>query len=275
MAVFKRLSISEIYVGDRARPIDEDHAQAIAASISERGLINPITVREAHARKGTPYTLVAGGHRLRATTILGLEEIDTIVVEANQEEAQLIELSENLYRNDLSPLDRALFVMKFREVWEEKNGKINPKGGRPAKQGNDYPVIYAGGRELSKQVCNRLGFGSESYKLVTRIGKNLHPALRQAVRGTTAEHDQSKLLKLAKLDAETQVKIAAALEHERDVGKVLSWTKPEKRQPSPEDLAQKSFTSLVTAWDAANADTRQRFLDHISQGGASFLEAAE
>lgn len=274
MAVFKRLSLSEIYVGDRARPIDEDHAQAIAASIAERGLINPITVREAHARKGTPYTLVAGGHRLRATTILGLEQIDTIVVEANQEEAQLIELSENLYRNDLSPLDRALFVMKFREVWQEKNGKIGRGGDRRSK-GTECPLIFAGGRELSRQVQERLGFGETTYKKVTRIGQNLHPALRQALRGTTAEHDQSKLLKLAKLDAETQVKIAAALEHERDVGKVLSWTKPEKRQPSQEDLAQKSFTSLVTAWDAADADTRQRFLDHISQGGASFLEAAE
>lgn len=45
MASFKSIPLKSIHVGERARPVDEDHALAIAASMAERGLINPITVR--------------------------------------------------------------------------------------------------------------------------------------------------------------------------------------------------------------------------------------
>ncbi len=133
MAEFIRAKISEIHIGERARPIDEDHAQAIAASMTERGQISPIMVRRTPAaNKGkTPLTLVAGGHRTRGAVINGWDELDAIVVSADVVEAQLLELSENLFRNELSALDRAIFVLKFRELWEEQHGKINPKGGRP------------------------------------------------------------------------------------------------------------------------------------------------
>ncbi len=48
-----------------------------------------------------------------------------MVVSTDVVEAQLIELSENLYTNTLSALDRGIFVMKFREIHEEKFGKID------------------------------------------------------------------------------------------------------------------------------------------------------
>ncbi|WP_245297317.1 ParB N-terminal domain-containing protein [Rhizobium oryziradicis] len=98
MAEFARISLSSIHIGVRTRPVDEDHALAIAASMAERGLINPITVRKTPAaNKGaTPYTLVAGGHRLRAAELNQWTEIDAIVVAADAVEGQLIEISENL-----------------------------------------------------------------------------------------------------------------------------------------------------------------------------------
>ncbi|WPJ67983.1 ParB-like nuclease domain protein [Sinorhizobium phage StopSmel] len=274
MAEFIRAKISEIHIGERARPIDEDNAQAIAASMSERGQISPIMVRRTPAaNKGkTPLTLVAGGHRTRGAIINGWEELDAIVVSADAVEAQLLELSENLFRNELSALDRAIFVAKFRELWEEKHGAINPKGGRPAKQGNDYPVIFASGRELSKQVCNQLGFGSETYKLVTRIAQNLHPALRSALRGTGADRDQSLLLKLAKKGPTEQAGIAVALQAEPDIKKVMSSLKGEQPKVDPQEAA---FAKLVVAWNTANEDTRRRFLSHVGDSqDFSFLEAA-
>ena len=120
MAEFIRATISSIHVGERLRPIDMDYAEAIAASMSEHGQISPIMIRKTPAKKGTPYTLVAGGYRTTAATLLGWTEIDAIVVKADVVEAQLLEISENLYRNELNALDRAIFVMKYRELWEEK-----------------------------------------------------------------------------------------------------------------------------------------------------------
>lgn len=263
MASFKSIQLSAIAIGERARPIDEDHASAIAASLVDRGLINPITVRPTPAAKGgkTPYTLVAGGHRLRAAQINGWEEIDAIVVSVDVAEAQLMELSENLYRNDLSPLDRAVFVLKFREIYEEKHGKVNPNGGRPKKQDQDEPV-FSGGRKLSDRVCERLGFSASSYKRVTAIGQKLHPALRIAVRGTPAEDDQSMLLKLAKMPADDQFKLAAALREGADLKSALGWAKPAKPII---DEQEEIFRKVTGLFNKADAVTLRRIVDHIDE----------
>ncbi|WP_142780684.1 ParB N-terminal domain-containing protein [Agrobacterium sp. T29] len=268
MAEFIRATLSSIFVGERLRPIDMDYAEAIAASMSEHGQISPIMIRKTPAKKGTPFTLVAGGYRITAATLLGWKEIDAIVVKADAVEAQLLEISENLYRNELNPLDRAIFVMKYRELWEEKHGEIKP--GRPSeKNRNDYGIIFSGGRELSERVKERFGFGQSTYEKVTSIGKNLDPVLRQAVRGTSAENDQSQLLTLAKLPREDQVKVAAALKHEPDVKKVLAFTKPPALVTPPPTPSQSIIlTKLIAAWDEASEETRDSFLEHIGMSDA-------
>ncbi|OJT98523.1 MAG: transcriptional regulator [Rhizobium sp. 63-7] len=262
MAEYLSIPLAKIHVGERERPIDEDVATAIAASMAERGLINPVTLRRTPAaNKGaTPFTLVAGGHRYRGAQINGWEEIDAIVVEADATEAQIIELSENLYRNELTKLERPLFVLKFREIWEAQHGKIDPKGGRPKKQGNDYPVIFALGKELSKEVQRRLGFGAETYKLVTRIGQNLRPELRSLLRGTPTADDQSQLLKLAKMPVEDQLRIAAALKEGADLKQVLSWAKPAKPDV---DLQESIFEKVKALLAKAEDATLLRVLHHV------------
>lgn len=280
MAELIRAKVSEINVGDRARPIDEGHAQAIAASMAERGQINPITVRRTpNANRGkTPLTLVAGGHRLRGAVINGWDELDAIIVSADAVEAQLVELSENLYRNELSALDRAIFVLKYRELWEEKHGKIE-RGGNTfvsdvkGSKCNDCTAVFANGRELSEQVQERLGFGRRTYFNVTRIGQNLHPELRALLRGTAAEDDQSLLLKLAKKGPSEQAVLAGILREERDIKKVLTGLKGEKPRVDPqEEIFQKVALLLSKADDA----TLVRILHHISDmRDFSFLEAAE
>lgn len=274
MAEFIRASISDIHVGDRILPIEEELAEVIAASMAERGQISPITIRRTPAKnKGaTPFTLVAGARRMRAATILGWTEIDAMVVSADQVEAQLIEISENLYRNELSALDRAIFVAKFRELWEEHHGKVQRGGDRKSKR-HDDGLIFAGGRELSKRVQDRFGFGQSTYERTTRIAMNLHPALRAALRGTAGEDDQSLLLKLAKKGPSEQATIAVALQAEPDIKKVMSSLKGEQPKADPQEAA---FGKLVAGWKAANEDTRRRFLAHVGDSqDFSFLEAAE
>lgn len=267
MASFKTIPISSVHVGERARPIDEGHAEAIAASMAERGLINPITVRSTPAanRGETPYTLVAGGHRLRGAALNQWKEIDAIVVSIDAVEAQLIELSENIFRNELTKLERPLFVMKYRELYEEKFGKIARGGDRRSKE-QDAPLIFAPGRALAREIQERLGFSPEQYKRATRIGQNLRPELRALLRGTPAENNQSKLLKLAKMEPETQVKIAAALREGADLSTALSWTKPPKPQPDDALVQANILKRLVEGWEAASEETREEFLATIGIG---------
>lgn len=267
MAELIRLNLSDLYRGDRLRPVDMDVAAAIGASFEERGQISPITVRRTPAKnKGaTPYTLITGGHRCAAADIIGWAELDALVVQADGAEAQMMEIAENIFRNELNALDRAVFVLRYRELWEETHGKIdrtkNLKIGQLLPKGTECPSeIFAPGRELSKQVQERLGFGETTYKKVTRIGQNLHPVLRTALRGTGAETDQSMLLKLAKLPADDQLRVAASLKEKPDLKLALSWLKPEKPVL---DRQAELLKKLVAAWDSASEQTRNEFLVHI------------
>lgn len=278
MVALKRIPLASIHVGDRARPIDEDYALAIAASMAERGLINPITVRATPAKnKGeTPFTLVAGGHRHRGAELNQWTEIDVIVVEADGLEAQLIELSENIYRNELNQIDRSIFVMRFREIVEEKIGKIdrtkNLKIGADLPKGHDAPSVFAPGREVAKLVQERLGFGPDKYKRAVRIGRFLHPELRAALRKSGNADKLNDIINLTKRPPEEQVKVAAALEHEPDLKKVLAFGKPPKPVVSRHDAA---IARLRTAWHSADAEARAAFLAEIGLDPRNYTEALE
>lgn len=256
MATMKSIPLSQIDASNRIRPVDMDYAASIAASMIDRGLINPITVRSTPAANGgkTPYTLIAGGNRLAAAEMNGWEEIDAIVMSADAAEAQMMEIAENLYRNELSALDRSVFVLKYRELYEEKHGSIPSQGGRPKKQCNDCTVIFSPGKELSERVQERLGIGRRTYFNVTKIGQKLHPALRAALRGTPAEDDQKQLLKLASMPEAEQAGIAAALKFEPDLKKVLAMDKPKPVQADPQEVILSKISALLERADLATLD---------------------
>jgi ParB family chromosome partitioning protein len=73
-------------------------------SISQNGVIQPITVREVDSG----YQLIAGERRLRAVRDLGLERIPAYVLQVSTD-AEMIELSliENIQRENLNPIDEA------------------------------------------------------------------------------------------------------------------------------------------------------------------------
>jgi ParB family chromosome partitioning protein len=86
------------------RHFDQESLEALAGSLGERGLLQPVLVRP---RPGGSYELVAGERRWRAARIAGLERIPAIVRE--REDAQALEaaLVENMAREDLNPIEEA------------------------------------------------------------------------------------------------------------------------------------------------------------------------
>ncbi|GAA5113429.1 ParB/RepB/Spo0J family partition protein [Bartonella jaculi] len=133
MARFQEIALDLIVVPERIRPVDDEHAKALAQSMARERLMNPITVRHTPNAKEGNYTLIAGAHRLRAAELLGYSDIDAVVVQADKDNAALLEVAENLFRNELSVIDRALFVQTYRELWEKKYGEIK-RGGDGSNQ---------------------------------------------------------------------------------------------------------------------------------------------
>lgn len=75
----------------------------LAHSISENGVIQPITVR----KNGERFFLIAGERRLRASIMAGLREIPAIISDISEKESSLIALLENLQRSDLGFFEEA------------------------------------------------------------------------------------------------------------------------------------------------------------------------
>lgn len=85
---------------------DDDAIDDLAASIREKGIIQPILVR-ASSTGETTYEIIAGERRWRAAQRAQLHEVPVLVREFDDRETAEIALIENLQRQDLSPLEEA------------------------------------------------------------------------------------------------------------------------------------------------------------------------
>jgi ParB family transcriptional regulator, chromosome partitioning protein len=86
------------------RRFDEDALQALADSLSERGVLQPVLVRP---KAGGTYEIVAGERRWRAAQIAGIETVPALVRARGDAEAIELALIENMAREDLSPIEEA------------------------------------------------------------------------------------------------------------------------------------------------------------------------
>ena len=78
----------------------------LAASIRERGIIQPIVVRAVRGATDT-YEIIAGERRWRAAQRASLHDVPVVVVEATDEEALELAIIENVQRTDLNALEEA------------------------------------------------------------------------------------------------------------------------------------------------------------------------
>ena len=85
---------------------DDGELDELAASIKERGIIQPVVVR-AIPGVADAYEIIAGERRWRAAQRAGLHEIPVTIVEAGDREALEIAIVENVQRADLNALEEA------------------------------------------------------------------------------------------------------------------------------------------------------------------------
>ncbi len=120
------------------RAVDEDTLEGLVSSIREHGLLQPISVRRI---SGGRYQLIAGHRRLEAYRRLFAAALDTDARErfetipahekydVTDEEMALFALVENLQRDDLSPVDAALGLVRFQVANELSNEALAQRTG--------------------------------------------------------------------------------------------------------------------------------------------------
>jgi ParB family chromosome partitioning protein len=280
MTELQTIKLADIHVPERLRKLDLANAMFIADSVKRQGLMHPITVRRTPRAKGGKFTLVAGRHRMEAVYLNDLDEIDAFIVKADETGARLKEIEENLFRNDLSQLDRAVFVTEFRRLWEAEHGEINPKGGRPdnrdklSQLSHDTPdknqtdmlslwSMSEHGGSFIQTAAERLGIHERSVKRLQRVGLQLDPELRRKLTGRPEADNLSLLTKLVDLGPEKQAGVLRALESTKgDIKKAIAATQPAKKKPSAEE---RIWSTLISTWDRTNAATRKKFYAHIQE----------
>ena len=83
---------------------NEEELNALAASLKERGLLQPLVVRP---RAGGTFEIVAGERRWRASQKAGLHELPVLIRDLDDKETLEIALIENVQRADLNALEEA------------------------------------------------------------------------------------------------------------------------------------------------------------------------
>ena len=112
------------------RDFDDEELEALAESIRQHGIIQPLTVRE---MPNGYYQIIAGERRWRASRLAGLDEVPVVIMEADDRKAMELALIENLQRQDLNPVEEAqgydALINRFgmtQEEAAERVGKSRP-----------------------------------------------------------------------------------------------------------------------------------------------------
>lgn len=119
------------------REFDEHRLQELAESVRMYGILQPLTVTRKEVQNSdgsfrSEYELIAGERRLRASKLAGLTQVPVIIRDGEQSEQEKLELAiiENLQREDLNAVDRALAFRQLADVFGLSHTQVAKKMGR-------------------------------------------------------------------------------------------------------------------------------------------------
>lgn len=92
---------------------NDETLEELAASIKEQGLLQPISIM-IHPSDPDRYMIISGHRRYHAHKLAGMARIEALLTDTKDK--RLAQLSENLHREDLSPIDEALAIKKYMDA---------------------------------------------------------------------------------------------------------------------------------------------------------------
>ena len=169
---------------------DETEIAALAVSILQNGLLQPISVRRTGIHK---YQLVAGERRLRACRLAKLEKVPAILTDYNDTESAALGLLENIQRAQLDPFDTARGIREVIRLW----GCTQAEAAR--RLGLSQPALANKLRLLSltpeQQLCTGGGLTERHARAVLRLPESRRTAaLEKMVRDKLSVREADRLV---------------------------------------------------------------------------------
>ncbi len=167
-------------------------------------------------KKGDFYELIAGERRYRAAEMAGLEVLPAIVRAASDEEMFELALVENIHREDLNPVDRAMAYRQYLDQF----GLTHADGAQ--RLGEDRSVItnYLRLLDLPKEIQTML------------VEKDLSMGHARALLSISSDELKKKIAVMAMTDKLSVREVERIVRQKTEKGKAPREPKEEKDKPS-------------------------------------------
>lgn len=197
--------------GQPRRTFDPDALQALAGSIAERGVLQPVLVRPL---PGGRYELVAGERRWRATQLAGLSDIPALIQERDDATTLQAALVENMARADLNPVEEARAVAALVEdlgLTREAVGKMVGRsrvaisnllrildlpddaldliGSGALSEGHGRALLLADGHDVRRQLAEQAAAEGWSVRVLEQRARDAHSGARTKPARPTVSAD--------------------------------------------------------------------------------------
>lgn len=231
-----KIAINEIKVNLGRRDASLNGIGELVRSISEVGLLNPITVDPEH-------TLIAGLHRLEAAKRLGWTEIECTVCGLEGLQAELVEIDENVVRTALSTIEYGELLERRKEIYESlhpetKAGAAQAAGMNRATGRHVSDKMSPTSKSFAQDTAAKLGISARTVERTMQTMKGLTQETREVFHSFPKyKLSQSDAARLSRLEPAKQKTAAILLasgqirsvdEYEPEQGRSLRKSKQSK-----------------------------------------------
>lgn len=255
-----RIHVNEIKINPGRRTAAPERVAELAKSISEVGLLNPITLDRTN-------TLIAGLHRLEAAKLLGWTEVDYTVSSLEGLRAELAEIDENFVRTDLSAIEYGDLLLRRKEIYEALHPETKNGGDRKSEKIRTSKCRSDFERSFVQDTAEKLGVGKRTVERQIQTAKNLTPEAKSIIRDSGAKMTKKDAMKLSRLKPEQQKDAASQLATQK-IHTLAEYQPPEEPESEPQEqaivnpppfkLSEQQFTSFKESI-AALKDTEKDF----------------
>ena len=185
---------------------DKTSLEELTASIKEKGILTPITVRKV----GNQFILIAGERRLRASKKSGLKKIPAYIIDV-ADDAEMIEMAliENIQRENLNPIEEAEAYNYLNNRFKLTQRKIAKSVGKKRVTISNSLRLLTLPREIKESIRNgRLSAGHGRAILMMKIHNSMIGLWKKIIKGkmsVRAAEDWAKERTLKKLELKKKV----------------------------------------------------------------------
>ncbi|MDT8420909.1 MAG: ParB/RepB/Spo0J family partition protein [Desulfuromonadales bacterium] len=182
--------------GQQPRKVFDDEKMAeLVASIKEKGVIQPLVVRQMPDH----YQIIAGERRWRAAQKAGLDRVPVVIQNVSEDWALEVALIENIQREDLNPMEESAAYRHLMDSFDLSQEEVAKRVGKNRSTvANALRLLKLPQRVKDDLLTNRLSMGHARALLSLEEENDMLEAGAEVIRKRLSVRETEKLVKKIK-----------------------------------------------------------------------------